>query len=194
MKQLLQILLVSVISIFIVHTLIFAEKSLQENKNAIMDKKILVVYFSATGTTKNVANNLALATNAAIYEIKPTVPYTQADLDWKNKNSRSSVEMKNRDSRPTIQKDNFSVADYDVIFLGFPIWWGVAPTIVNTFLEQHDFSNKKIILFATSGGSGFGRTTNNLKTSVSDTTKIEEGALFNHHPSVEELKQWANSL
>ena len=119
--------------------------------------KTLAVYFSATGTTKKAAENLAEAANADIYEIKPLKPYTKADLDWTNKNSRSSIEMKDHKSRPEIADDNFSVSEYDTIFLGFPIWWYTAPTIVNTFLEKHDFSNKKIILFATSGGSGFGQ-------------------------------------
>lgn len=156
--------------------------------------KTLVAYFSATGTTKKVAENLASALNADIYEIKPAKPYTSADLDWTNGNSRSSVEMQNHASRPEIVDDNFSVSEYDTVFLGFPIWWYIAPTIVNTFLEKHDFSNKKIILFATSGGSKFGKTVENLKPSVSPSTVIVEGDVLNNNPSVEDLKKWAEKI
>ena len=158
------------------------------------DKKILVVYFSATGITKKVAQNLAEATNGDLYEIKPLKPYTSSDLDWTDKNSRSSVEMKDYSSRPKIIKDEFSISDYDTIYLGFPIWWYIAPTIVNTFLECHDFSNKKIILFATSGGSGFGKTVDNIRPSVADSCEVIEGKILNHNPSVDELKAWAESL
>lgn len=159
-----------------------------------MDQKILVAYFSATGTTKRVAENLAKATNADIYEIKPLEPYTNADLDWTNKNSRSSIEMKDHGSRPKMVEDNFSVKEYDTIYLGFPIWWYIAPTIINTFLEKHDFSNKKIILFATSGGSRFGKTIDNLIPSVDKSTKIIEGRVLNSNPSVEELKKWVETI
>ena len=160
------------------------------NKN----KKVLVAYFSATGTTKKVAENLAEATGADIYEIKPLKPYTSADLDWTDKNSRSSVEMADHNSRPEMVKDDFSVAEYDVIYLGFPIWWYIAPTIVNTFLEKHDFSNKTIVLFATSGGSGFGKTVDNLKPSVSPSTKILQGEILNSNPSVDKLKKWVKNI
>lgn len=163
----------------------------EKNKGElIMDKKVLVAYFSATGTTKKVAQNLAQATNGDLYEIKPLKPYTSADLDWTNKNSRSSVEMKDHNSRPEIVEDDFSIKEYDTIYLGFPIWWYIAPTIVNTFLERHDFSNKKIILFATSGGSGFGKTVDNLKPSVSGTTEIIKGDILNSNPSIDDLKKW----
>ena len=155
-----------------------------------MSKK-LVAYFSASGVTKRVAENLASAIGADIYEIKPAVKYTDADLNWMDKNSRSSVEMKDWNSRPKIVEDNFSVSEYDTVFLGFPIWWYIAPTIINTFLEKHDFSGKKIILFATSGGSRFGRTIENLRQSVTDTAEIIEGDILNSNPSVEQLKTWA---
>jgi len=154
-----------------------------------MDKKVLVAYFSATGTTKKVAENLAKATGGDLYEIKPLKPYTKADLDWTNDKSRSSVEMKDHKSRPEMVSDDFSVAGYDTVFLGFPIWWYIAPTIVNTFLEKHDFSGKTIILFATSGGSGLGKTTDNLKPSVSDSAKITELGILNGNSSVEEIKK-----
>lgn len=166
----------------------------QAKEDINMDKKVLVAYFSATGTTKAVAQNLASAINADIYEIKPKVPYTSEDLDWTNNNSRSTIEMKDHNSRPVIVNDNFSTDSYDTIFLGFPIWWYIAPTIVNTFLEAHDFANKKIILFATSGGSGFGRTVENLKKSVANSAEIIQGNLFNNHPTKEELKNWAQGV
>ena len=153
--------------------------------------KCLVAYFSAGGVTKRVGENLAAAIGADSYEIKPKVPYTDADLNWMDKNSRSSVEMKDWNSRPEIIDDNFSVTKYDIIFLGFPIWWYIAPTIINTFLEKHDFSNKKIVLFATSGGSRFGKTIENIKPSVSDSTEILEGDIINTNPPVEQLKIWA---
>lgn len=159
-----------------------------------MDRKILVAYFSATGTTKKVAENLAKATNGDLYEIKPEISYTDDDLNWTNKNSRSSVEMSDHNSRPNIKNDNFSISEYDLIYLGFPIWWYIAPTIVNTFLEKHDFSNKKIILFATSGGSGFGKTIQNLKQSISETTTIIEGDIVNSNISIEKLKQLAENF
>ena len=116
----------------------------------------LVAYFSASGTTAAAAKTLAEAAGADLYEIKPQTPYTRADLDWMNKKSRSSVEMNDRSFRPPLLDRDAPVADCDVIFLGFPIWWYVAPTIINTFLESYDFSGKTIVLFATSGGSGFG--------------------------------------
>ena len=156
--------------------------------------KTLVAYFSATGTTRKVAKNLASALNADIYEITPKELYTDADLNWHDKNSRSSVEMRDKSSRPEMKDDNFSTDDYDTVYLGFPIWWYVAPTIVNTFLEKHDFSNKTIILFATSGGSRFGKTVENLKPSVSNSTKIIEGDILNSNPSVEELKTWVKKF
>ena len=154
--------------------------------------KNLIVYFSASGVTKTVAQNLHQAIDSDIYEIKPEVPYTTADLDWMNKNSRSSIEMSNKSSRPKIVIENIDVQKYETIFLGFPIWWYIAPTIVNTFLESQVFANKKIVLFATSGGSGFGETVNYLRPSVASTCEIFQGKLFNKNTSNEELKKWAN--
>ena len=156
--------------------------------------KSLVAYFSASGVTKRVGENLASAISADSYEIKPVAPYTDADLNWMDKNSRSSVEMRDPNSRPEIVEDNFSVEEYDKIFLGFPVWWYIAPTIINTFLEKHDFSNKKIILFATSGGSRFGKTVDSLRPSVSGSTEIIEGEILNSNPSVEQLKVWAEKF
>ena len=156
--------------------------------------KNIVAYFSASGVTKKTAENLAAALGADSYEIKPAVPYTDADLNWMDKNSRSSVEMRDTKFRPEIVEDDFSVNEYDKIFLGFPVWWYIAPTIINTFLEKHDFANKKIILFATSGGSGFGKTVENLRPSVSDSTEIIEGDIFNSNPTIEQLKIWAEKF
>lgn len=157
-----------------------------ENKS----KKILVSYFSATGTTKSVAEKLAEVTNADIYEIKPEVPYTSADLDWHNNESRSSIEMHDKSYRPAIADKNAKVEDYDVIYIGFPIWWYIAPTIINTFLESYDFSGKTVILFATSGVSGFGETVENLQSSCSPTTTIKEGKVFHGRSSKAEIEEW----
>ncbi|MFU0827326.1 MAG: Flavodoxin-like domain-containing protein [Lachnoclostridium sp.] len=159
-----------------------------------MDKKMLVAYFSCSGVTKSVAQTLAEAAKADLYEIRPQVPYTAADLNWMDKQSRSSVEMKDPSSRPEISGKVSNMSQYDIVFLGFPIWWYVAPTIINTFLESYDFSGKTIILFATSGGSGFGKTVEKLKGSVSATTVIKEGKILNGKPSKDELAAWVKSL
>ena len=155
--------------------------------------KLLVAYFSASGTTAEVAKRLSKAAEADIYEIKPEVPYTRADLNWMDKKSRSSIEMSDKSSRPAIADKNANIADYDTIFIGFPIWWYVAPTIINTFLESYDFSGKTIVLFATSGGSGFGKTVEGLKASVSPDTIIVEGKMLNGAVSDAELKKFAES-
>ena len=160
------------------------------NANNTTNKNILVAYFSATGTTKRVAENLAKATGGDLYEIKPVKTYTSTDLNWHDGNSRTSVEMNNPKSRPEIITGDLSIQDYDTIYLGFPIWWGTAPKVVNTFLEKYDFSGKKIIIFATSGSSGLGNTANTLKQSISKTATIIEGDVLNSNPSVEDLKQW----
>ena len=156
--------------------------------------KTLVAYFSATGRTAKAAELLADALGADIHEIQPKVPYTKADLNWLNKKSRSSVEMNNKTFRPEIAGSNVNLDAYDVVFLGFPIWWYVAPTIINTFLESSDFSGKKIILFATSGGSKFGKTVEELKVSVSADTEIIEGKLLNGRQSIASVKTWTDSL
>lgn len=154
-----------------------------------MSKK-LVAFFSASGVTAQAARSLADAAGADLYEIKPAVPYTNADLDWMNKKSRSSIEMNDKASRPAIADTNAHVADYDVVFVGFPIWWYIAPTIINTFLERYDFSGKKIVLFATSGGSGFGKTTENLQPSAPN-AKIIEGKVLNGRHDKASLTAWA---
>ncbi len=156
--------------------------------------KILTAYFSASGVTKKAAENLAQAAGADLYEIKPAVPYTKDDLNWMDKKSRSSVEMSDKSSRPAIEDNKIDISQYDTVFLGFPIWWYVAPTIVNTFLESHDFSGKRIILFATSGGSGFGKTAAGLKDSVAADTVIVEGKLLNGSNSVADLRKWVETV
>lgn len=156
--------------------------------------KILVAYFSASGVTAKTAKNLAKAANADMYEITPAKPYTNDDLNWQNKKSRSSIEMADKAFRPSLADTDANISEYDTILLGFPIWWYVAPTIVNTFLESYDFSGKTIILFATSGGSGFGNTVRELKPSVSDDTVIREGKILNGNPSVSELEKWVKGL
>ncbi len=176
---------------------VFAFNNINKNKgevNMIENKKVLVAYFSATGTTKKVAENLSKATGGDLYEIKPSKPYTNADLNWHDSNSRTSVEMNNPKSRPEIITSDLSVKNYDTIYLGFPIWWGTAPKIVHTFLEKYDFSGKKIIIFATSGSSGLGNTAKTLKQSISKTAKIIEGDVLNSNPSTEDLKQWVKKF
>ncbi len=157
-------------------------------------EKTLVAYFSASGTTARVAKELAQAAGADLYEIKPAVPYTKDDLNWMDKKSRSSVEMSDKSSRPAVADSNAEISRYDTIFLGFPIWWYVAPTIVNSFLESYDFSGKRIILFATSGGSGFGKTAAGLKGSVAADTAIVEGKILNGANSVDDLRKWVETI
>ena len=152
--------------------------------------KKLVAYFSASGTTKKTAELLAEAAGADLYEITPKVAYTKADLNWMDKKSRSSVEMNDKKFRPEIEDKDANIAEYDEIVLGFPIWWYVAPTIVNTFLEKFDFSGKKIVLFATSGGSGFGNTVKELQPSALN-AEIVEGKVLN---SKSEIEKFAKSL
>lgn len=156
--------------------------------------RTLVAYFSASGVTASLAEKLAEAAGADIYEIKPAVPYTDADLNWQDKNSRSSVEMNDKKFRPAIADTDADIAGYDTILLGFPIWWYVAPTIVNTFLESYDFSGKTIILFATSGSSGMGRSAEELRPSVSKSAVIKDGKRFSAGTSAAELKNWISSL
>ena len=123
----------------------------------------LIAYFSASGVTGSKAEELARAIGADLYEIAPAVRYTSADLDWMNKKSRSSVEMNDKSSRPALAETDHDFSAYDEIYIGFPIWWYTAPTIINTFLETYDFTGKKIVLFATSGGSSIDRAVKDLK-------------------------------
>lgn len=150
--------------------------------------KTLVAYFSASGTTKKKAAMIADGLGADLYEIVPKTLYTKEDLNWMDKKSRSSVEMNDKKFRPELADKDAHIENYDKIVLGFPIWWYVAPTIINTFLESYDFSGKKIILFATSGGSSFGNTVSELKPSVPD-AEIVEGKIVNNKLDVLEIKQ-----
>lgn len=157
-----------------------------------MSKK-LVAYFSASGVTAALAKNLAAAIGADLFEIEPEVKYTKADLDWTNKNSRSSVEMNDKLSRPAVAKKLGNMSEYDEVFVGFPIWWYIAPTIVNTFLEGYDIAGKTIIPFATSGGSGMGETNEYLANSCKG-AKLVEGMVFRRNAGADELKKWAEEV
>ena len=148
--------------------------------------------FSSRATAM-AAKALANAVGGELYEIRPAVPYTSADLNWMDKNSRSSVEMKEAGSRPALADTDAPVAGHDVIFLGFPVWWYVAPTILNTFLEAYDFTGKTIVLFATSGSSGLGKSADGLRSSAPG-AKIVDGRMLNGSLNEAELKQWAEGL
>ena len=155
--------------------------------------KRLVAYFSASGVTAKVAENLADAIGADIFEIQPEVPYTKADLNWMDKKSRSTIEMSDPTSRPAIVAKRDNMDEYDTIFVGFPIWWYVAPTIINTFLEQYDLTGKKIIPFATSGSSDMGKTNAGLQSSCKGAT-LCEGKRFDAGAKAAELKSWAEKF
>lgn len=154
----------------------------------------LVAYFSASGVTAKLAEQLSEAIGADLHEIRAKEQYSQADLDWRNDKSRSSIEMKNKTFRPEIVDDKISISEYDTVFVGFPIWWYVAPTIINTFLESHVFSGKTVVVFATSGSSDFGNTINELKISLPDSTKLIEGKVLNGKYTNKELSDWAESI
>ena len=156
-----------------------------------MSKK-LVAYFSASGTTAVKAKALACAAGADLYEIKPEQPYTKADLNWMDSASRSSKEMKDR-IKPALADNGAGIENYDVVFVGFPIWWYVAPTIINSFLESYDFTGKKVVLFATSGGSGFGKAAQNLQQSAPG-AEIVEGKILNGSVSADELKKFVSKF
>lgn len=156
-----------------------------------MSKK-LVAYFSASGVTKKAARRLAEAAGADLFEIRPAIAYTSADLNWTDKASRSTLEMNDPASRPEIAESLANMVDYDTIFIGFPIWWYVAPRIIETFLESYDFSGKTLIPFATSGGSGLGKTMDVLKERCPD-ARWQDGRMLNH-ASDAELADWAGSF
>ena len=153
--------------------------------------KALVAYFSVSGTTKRLAERLAQATGADLFEIKPAQPYTAADVDWRNKRSRSSVEMEDRSSRPAIASKVADMASYDVVFVGFPIWWYREPSIIDTFMEAYDFAGKTVVPFATSGGSGIGGSGANMAALASG-ARVLEGERFASSASAAELKTWAS--
>lgn len=153
----------------------------------------LVAYFSASGVTAKVAEKLSEAIGADLYAIEPEVPYTKADLDWMDKKSRSTIEMNNPASRPAITGKRDNMNDYDIVFVGFPIWWYVAPTIINTFLESYDLTDKTIIPFATSGGSDMGKTNEKLLPSCKG-AKLLNGKVFKASVSGADLAKWAEGL
>lgn len=152
--------------------------------------KRLVAYFSASGVTAKLAKTLAAAIGADLFEILPEKPYSAADLDWTNKESRSTIEMNDKSFRPAVANRVENMAEYDAVYVGFPIWWYVAPTIINTFLEQHDLTGKTIVPFATSGGSGMGNTNAELAPSCKG-AMLEEGKRFSSSTKEAELKLWA---
>ena len=154
--------------------------------------KTLVAYFSATGTTKALAEKIASQLNADLYEIKPEVPYTAADLDWRDKTSRSTIEMQDKNSRPAMIKDLENAESYTTIYIGFPVWWYTAPTIINTFLESYDFSGKNVVFFATSGGSTIDKANAEFRTAY-PTLKWKDGKVLNN-ASAEQIKSWIASL
>lgn len=182
MKKLLSILAIAI-------TFLTATNTQAEEKN-MTDKKVLVAYFSATGTTAGVAAKLAKVTNADLFEIKPVAPYTDADLNWHDKQSRSSVEMADKNSRPEIANKVEDMGKYSVVFVGFPIWWYREPSIIDTFMESYDFSSKTVVPFATSGGSGMGHS-GVIMQSLAPSAKVLSGKRFSADVSEEDLKTWA---
>jgi len=155
-------------------------------------KKILVAYFSASGVTAKVAEKMAKVAGADLFEIKPEQPYTRADLNWMDKQSRSTVEMKDRNCRPAMAEKP-DVSSYDVILVGFPVWWYREPSIIDTFMESADFTGKTVVPFCTSGGSGLGESAKNLH-SLAPGAKVLEGKRFSSSASSEELKKWAEQF
>jgi len=155
------------------------------------NKKVLVAYFSASGTTAKVADRLSKATGADLFEIKPAQPYTSADLDWTDKKSRSSVEMADKSSRPAIANKVADMNKYDIVFVGFPIWWYREPSIIDTFMESYDFSGKQVVPFATSGGSGMGDS-GSIMQKLAPKAKVDSGKRFSSGVSEADLKAWAS--
>lgn len=188
---------VSVLIVAVVGT-IFLLKS-NDNGGSVMaytqktnsNKKVLIAYFSASGVTAKVADKLAKATGADLFEIKPAKPYTTADLDWTNKKSRSSVEMADINSRPKIANKVVDMNKYDVIFVGFPIWWYREPSIIDTFMESYDFSGKQVVPFATSGSSGMGNS-GSIMQKLAPKAKVDSGKRFSSSVSENDLKSWAS--
>ena len=163
-----------------------------DNQDA-QEHKILVAYFSATGTTKGVAEHIANGLNADIYEIVPEDPYTDADLNYNDNNSRTTIEMNDPNARPAISGSVENMEQYDIIFVGYPIWWGEAPRIVSTFMESYDFSGKTIVPFCTSGGSGIGSSASNLERLTSGATWLD-GRRLNGSDSQDTVMEWVNGL
>ncbi len=163
----------------------------QKKTDTNMKQKVLVAYFSASGVTKGVAQQLAEVTGGTLHEIRPAQPYTDADLDWRDKQSRSSVEMQDKSSRPAITDKLTNMRDYDAIYVGFPIWWYTCPTIINTFMEAYDFQGKTVIPFATSGGSSIKKACEDLKAAYPN-VNWKEGKLLNR-TSKKDLEDWVKN-
>lgn len=155
-------------------------------------KKVLVAYFSCTGTTKTVAEAIAKTTKGDLYRITPQQPYTDADLNWRNKKSRSSLEMADSQSRPKLADIKANIEAYDVIFVGYPIWWNKCPTIINTFLEAYNFEGKTVIPFATSGGSTFENSEKELKALYNKNINWKPGRLLNRDDK--QTSEWAKAF
>ena len=160
----------------------------------VQESKVLVAYFSATGTTEGVAEHIANGLNADLYEIVPEEPYTDADLDYNDNNSRTTIEMNDPDARPAILGSVESMEQYTTVFIGYPIWWGDAPRIVSTFMESYDFSGKTIVPFCTSGGSGIGTSVKNIKKLVPSDTNVLNGKRFSGSVSKEDVIEWVKGL
>lgn len=156
-------------------------------------KKVLIAYFSASGVTAKAAAKLSKAAGADLFEIVPEQPYTKADLNWQNKNSRSSVEMNDRSSRPAIKSRVENMEQYDVVFVGFPVWWYREPSIIDTFMESYDFSGKTVVPFCTSGGSGLGSTSQNLQ-ALAKGAKVIEGKKLSFMTTEGSLKKWVEEI
>ena len=163
------------------------------NNNYYMSN-VLVAYFSVGGVTKKIAGELAQIQNADLFEITPETPYTAADLDWKNQQSRSTLEMKDPNCRPAITGQVENMGQYGVVFIGFPIWWEREPSIVDTFLDAYDFSGKRIVPFCTSGGSGIGETAKRIQSIVGPTASVADGMRLGGTVSLEDLKTWTAGL
>ncbi len=156
--------------------------------------KILVAYFSASGVTAKTAAELAKAEGADLFEIQPEQPYTQADLDWRDKQSRSTLEMSDPDCRPAITGKVENMKEYEIVFVGFPIWWGREPSVVDTFLDAYDFTGKKIVPFCTSGGSGIGKTAERIRGIVGEGVSVDEGKRIGGEILEEDLKLWLEGI
>lgn len=163
-----------------------------QKKTNMETSKVLVTYFSATGTTAKVARDIADVSGGELFEIMPQNPYTDADLNWNNKQSRSSIEMSDATSRPSLKNKKENIADYDIIFIGYPIWWNLAPRIINTFIEEHDLHRKVIIPFATSGGSDIGNSVSMLKKAY-PTLNFGNGKLLNGS-NRNTIREWINNF
>ena len=155
--------------------------------------KALVTYFSASGVTASVAEKLANAIGADLFEIRPEVPYTRADLNWMDKKSRSTIEMNDRACRPAIADKVADMAQYDAVFVGFPVWWYREPSIIDTFMEAYDFAGKTVVPFCTSGGSGLGEAGDNMQ-KLAPGSKVVSGKRFRGGVSADELRKWAEGL